>query len=72
MTQQDRDQLVALTKAKKKLITQRQAAEELGQTERNIRRLLVKLRKQGDAGVVDARRGRLPIASWTTRSRARP
>jgi len=58
MTQQDRDRLVALKKAKKKLITQRQAAEELGQTERHIRRLLVKLRKQGDAAVVDARRSR--------------
>jgi transposase len=58
MTQQDRDRLVALKKAKKKLITQRQAAEELGLTERHIRRLLVKLRKQGDAAVVDARRGR--------------
>jgi len=58
MTQQDRDRLVALKKAKKKLITQRQAAQELGQTERHIRRLLVKLRKQGDAAVVDARRGR--------------
>jgi transposase len=57
MTQQDRDRLVALKKAKKKLITQRQAAEELGQTERHVRRLLVKLRKQGDAAVVHARRG---------------
>src|SRR6266404_3884465 len=57
MTQQDRDRLVALKKAKKKLITQRQAAEELGQTERHIRRLLVKLRKQGDAAVVHALRG---------------
>jgi hypothetical protein len=58
MTQQDRDRLVALKKAKKKLITQRQAAEELGQTERHIRRLLVKLGKEGDAAVIDARRGR--------------
>ena len=30
MTQADRDRLVALKKAKKKLITQREAAEELG------------------------------------------
>jgi hypothetical protein len=29
MTQEDRDRLVTLRKAKKKLITQRQAAEEL-------------------------------------------
>jgi hypothetical protein len=57
MTQQDRDRLVALKKAKKKLITQRQAAEELGQTERHVRRLLVKLRKQGDAAVIHGRRG---------------
>jgi transposase len=58
MTQRDRDRLVALKKAKKKLITQRQAAEEIGQTERHVRRLLVKLRKKGDSAVVHAlRRG---------------
>jgi len=58
MTQQDRDRLVALKKAKKGLITQRQAAEEMGQTERHIRRLLVKLRKEGDQAVVHALRGK--------------
>ncbi len=31
MTQRDRDRLVALKKARKGLITQREAAEELGQ-----------------------------------------
>ena len=35
MTQAERDRLVALKKAKKKLITQKQAAEELGLTERS-------------------------------------
>ena len=34
MTQAERDRLVALKKAKKKLITQKQAAEEIGVTER--------------------------------------
>jgi hypothetical protein len=58
MTQRDRDRLVALKKAKKKLITQRQAAEEIGQTERHVRRLLVKLRKKGDWAVVHALRRR--------------
>jgi hypothetical protein len=43
MTQQDRDRLVALKKAKKGLITQRQAAEEIGQSERHVRRLLKRL-----------------------------
>jgi DNA-binding IscR family transcriptional regulator len=58
MTQQDRDRLVALKKAKKGLITQRQAAEEIGQSERHIRRLLKKLKAKGDAALVHALRGR--------------
>ena len=57
MTQRDGDRLVALKKAKRKLITQREAAEEIGQTERHVRRLLVKLRKKGDPAVVHALRG---------------
>ncbi len=39
MNQAERDRLV-LKKANKKLITQREAAEELGISERQIRRLL--------------------------------
>ena len=35
MTQKDRDRLVALKKAKRKLIAQREAAEELHVTERH-------------------------------------
>jgi DNA-binding Lrp family transcriptional regulator len=57
MTQAERDRLVALKKAKKKLITQKQAAEELGLTERQVRRLLRKLKKRGDKAVVHALRG---------------
>lgn len=40
MKQAERDRLVALKKAKKKLITQKEAAKELGITERHVRRLL--------------------------------
>jgi transposase len=58
MTQADRDRLVALKKAKKKLITQKQAAEEIGVTERQVRRLLRKLRRKGDQAVIHALRGR--------------
>src|ERR1700704_2267258 len=58
MTQQDRDRLVGLKKARKGLITQRQAAEELGQSERHIRRLLKQLKVRGDKAVVHALRGR--------------
>ena len=58
MNQAERDRLVALKKAKKKLITQRQAAEEIGVTERQVRRLLRKLRQKGDRAVIHELRGR--------------
>ena len=57
MTQAERDRLVALKKAKKKLITQKQAAEELGITERHIRRLLKELKRRGDKVVAHGLRG---------------
>jgi transposase len=58
MTQRDRDRLVALKKAKNGLITQREAAAEIGQSERHIRRLLLKLREDGDAAVLHQLQGR--------------
>jgi len=57
MTQAERDRLVALKKAKKKLITQKEAAQELGITERHVRRLLQAMTKRGDKAVVHALRG---------------
>jgi len=58
MTQADRDRLVALKKAKKKLITQREAAEELGLSVRHVKRLIYALKKHGDRAVVHGLRGR--------------
>ena len=58
MTQRDRDRLVALKKAKKGMITQRQAAKEIGQSERHVRRLLKELKIRGDKAIVHALRGR--------------
>ena len=58
MTQRDRDHLIALKKAAKGLITQRQASEQIGQTERHVRRLLRRLRAKGDQAVIHALRGR--------------
>jgi transposase len=58
MTQQDRDRLVALKKAKKGLITQKEAAAEIGQSERHVRRLLKRLKGKGDSAIVHALRGR--------------
>jgi transposase len=58
MTQKERDRLVALKKAKKKLITQKQAAAEIGVRERQVRRLLRSLKERGDRAVIHAARGR--------------
>jgi transposase-like protein len=59
MNQAERDRLDALKRAKKKLIKQKQAAEEIGVTERQVRRLLRKLRRKGDRGVLHELRGRV-------------
>lgn len=58
MTQADRDRLVTLKKAKKRLITQREAAEELGISVRQVKRLLYALKKRGDKAVVHGLRGK--------------
>jgi len=58
MTQADRDRLVALKKAKRKLIRQREAAEELGLSVRHVKRLIYALKKHGDRAVVHGLRGR--------------
>jgi biotin operon repressor len=58
MTQADRDRLVALKKAKKRRIAQREAAEELGLSVRHVKRLIYALKKHGDKAVVHRLRGR--------------
>jgi transposase len=58
MTQADRDRLIALKKVKKKLITQREAAAELELSVRQVQRLLVRLKKEGDKAVVHGLRGK--------------
>src|SRR5258708_21718244 len=58
MTQRDRDRLGALKKAQKKLIKKSQAAKELGISPRQVRRLVRRVREEGDQAVVHALRGR--------------
>ena len=58
MTQRDRDRLVVLKKVQKKLIKPSQAAQELDVSPRQVRRMIGRLRKLGDAAVVHALRGR--------------
>lgn len=58
MTQRDRDRLVVLKKAQKKVIGQRQAASELGVSIRQVRRLLKRLKEEGDKAVIHKLRKR--------------
>jgi hypothetical protein len=58
MTQDERDRLVTLKKAKKKLISQKEAAKELEVDPRHLRRMLVRLQEQGDKSVVHGLKGK--------------
>jgi transposase len=58
MGQAERDQLVTLQKAKKRLITQAEAARELDVSVRHVKRLLKALKKRGDKAVIHGLRGR--------------
>ena len=57
MEKAERDRLVTLRKAKKRLITQREAAEELGVSVRQVKRLLYALKKKGDRAVIHGLKG---------------
>src|SRR5712692_3348900 len=58
MTQAERDRLVTLKKAKKALITQREAAEELKLSVRQVKRLLKALQQRGDQAVIHGLSGK--------------
>jgi transposase InsO family protein len=58
MSQRERDRLKVLHEAAKGLITQKLAGQQLRITERQVRRLLKKLRAEGDRGVVHGLRNR--------------
>jgi transposase len=58
MSQEERDELDWLKRAKDGSITQRAAAEKIGVSERWVRKLLKRMAKRGDAVVVHGLRGR--------------
>lgn len=58
MTQNERDRLATLKEAKKKLITQREAAETLRVSVRHVKRLVRALKKRGDKAVIHGLKGR--------------
>jgi hypothetical protein len=58
LTQRDRDRLKVLHQVRKGQLTQRQAGEQLKLTDRWIRKLLLRMKEQGDRAVVHGLRGR--------------
>ena len=58
MSQQERDRLEWLKRAKDKVISQRKAAERMGVSDRWVRKLLKRMTRQGDAAVLHGLRGR--------------
>ena len=58
MSQEERDKLEWLKRAKDKVISQREAARKMGVSDRWVRKLLGRMKKQGDGVVVHGLRGR--------------
>src|SRR3954451_10770828 len=58
MSQEERDKLEWLKRARDKVISQREAAEKIGVSERWIRKLLKRMKRQGDGVVIHGLRGR--------------
>src|SRR3989442_15210930 len=58
MSQRDRDRLKVLHEAEKGHVTQKQAGEQLKLSDRWVRTLVARLRKEGDGGILHRLRGR--------------
>ena len=58
MSQEERDKLEWLKRAKDKVISQREAAERIGISERWVRKLLRRMKQQGDRVVLHGLRGK--------------
>src|SRR3990172_436201 len=59
MSQKERDRLKVLHEANHRHITQKEAGGQMGVSERWVRKLLARLRQQGDRGVMHRLRGRV-------------
>ena len=58
MSQKERDRLKVLHEVKQRQITQREAGGQMGVTSRWVRKLLGRMRQQGDRAVIHGLRGR--------------
>lgn len=58
MSQKDRDRLAVIRAVEDRQVTQKEAANQLGITERQVRRVLRRYRTEGDGGLIHRSRGR--------------
>jgi len=58
MSQRERDRLKVLHQVEKGQVSQKQAAAQLGLTDRWVRKLLARVRREGDRGIMHRSRGR--------------
>ena len=58
MRSQDRDRLKVVSNAEKGRLTQKQAGDQLGLSERQVRRLVKRIRQEGDGGLIHRSRER--------------
>lgn len=71
MSSKERDRLKVLHEVKRGHLTQRAAAGQLGITDRWVRKLLVRIRQEGDRGIVHRLRGRASNRRLPEKVRAR-
>jgi DNA-binding Lrp family transcriptional regulator len=71
MSQRERDRLQVLQEAKKGHLTQKQAGAQLGLSERWVRKLVARLRKEGDGGILHRLRGRVSKRKLSSAVRAK-
>jgi transposase len=71
MSQEERDRLDWLKRAQDGSMTQREAAQKMGVSDRWVRTLLKRMKKQGDAVVVHALRGRTSNRKIAAKEQAR-
>ena len=71
MSQEERDWLELLKRAKDKVVSQRKAAQTMGVSERWVRKLLQRMKSEGDGVVVHGCGGGLRTARLPWRHRRR-
>ncbi len=71
MNQEERDWLEGLKRAQDGIVTQRQAAEKMGVSDRWVRKLLARMQSDGDRVVVHGLRGRASNRQIDAKTRAR-